>query len=220
MRYHFFQKISWENFPCQMTTKDIPEISFWELSMGYRWDSPCLLEISIIYPFHTRGTYCLSMICPTYILSCCEDISCLSMTKPRDISCCFRNRLSGMQPAIESSNQISAQCSRRFIKHNPIYYFFFLPWARAGARVRARRRTWRRDLAGRYRDGGILEGWIHRGRCFIGYDGCRRVQVATRKLKPPRLSLTTRSVDVPGVLEVVRQHRLQLLKETSMVFWL
>ena len=63
---------------------------------------------------------------------------------------------------------------------------FSCPWS---PRPRRRRRglAARRALAGRY--GGILEGWIHRGKCFIGDAGCRRVQVATRKLKPPRLSL-------------------------------
>ena len=62
-----------------------------------------------------------------------EDNCCLSMTYPRDILCCFRNRLSGMLPALESSCQNSAQRSRLFIKHTLIYYFLFLPLGPAPA---------------------------------------------------------------------------------------
>ena len=56
------------------------------------------------------------------------------MTWPRDISCCFRNLLSGMQPAIESSCQNSV-ADAGSIKHNPIYYFFCLPLGPAPAPV-------------------------------------------------------------------------------------
>ena len=85
----------------------------------------------------------------------------------------------------------------------PDLLFLFLA---LGARARARGGE---GLAGRY-------GVNPQGRCFIVDAGCRRVQAVTRKLKPPRLSLATRSLDVPDIFEAVRQHRLQLLEEIRM----
>ena len=159
MRYLFSQKISWDNFSCQMTSKDIPEIFFesylwniYEIAMSardiYRVVQPkCGPERSgMLAPFATPlghrdqrpSTYQWSTHSIPEIPTVCqwfvpgisyraEDTCCLSMTYPRDISCCFRNRLSGMRPAIESFCQNRAQRSRRSIKHNLIYFFFFLP---------------------------------------------------------------------------------------------
>ena len=97
MRYHFFQKISWDNFPChccQMTTKDIPEISFWELSMGYPWDSPCQLEISMIPIPYQRYLLSVNDLSQGYLLALRIPAAYQwPSLGPRDISCCFRNRL-------------------------------------------------------------------------------------------------------------------------------
>ena len=53
-----------DNFPCRMIRKDIPGISFLELSMGYPWDNPVLPEISMICPIPCRRyQLSITMIC-------------------------------------------------------------------------------------------------------------------------------------------------------------
>ena len=68
--------------------------------------------------------------------------------------------------SIESSCQNSAQRNRRFIKHNPIYYFFFLPLGPApGAAKALPRRQVRVDPAGVNPQGQVLHRrrWVQEG---------------------------------------------------------
>ena len=65
MRYHFFQKISWDNFPYQMTTKisqkylfesylcDIYEIA--HVCSRYQWSTHSIPEIPTVYQWYVPG---------------------------------------------------------------------------------------------------------------------------------------------------------------------
>ena len=128
----------------------------------------------------------------------------------------------GISHAAFGLGSLAAKCSRHWIlllefstaqqtvhQAQPDLLFPFLSF---GARARARARRRRRGLAVRSGRGESTWAVLHRRRWVQEGPGC------DAELKPPRLYLATRSLDVPDVFEVlvIRQHRLQLLEEIRM----
>ena len=136
-----------------MRTNDIPEISFSGLSMGYPWDNSFLPEYQWLIIFHEEmpAVYQWSVPGISYLA---EDTYCLSMTSPRDISCCssFRTRSAGCDTPQKSNPPAKIQHSVADGSSSTPWFTISFSWLsgprpRPAAKARPRLQVWG-DLGG------------------------------------------------------------------------